>query len=256
LLKKNAPAWAGARWKGGAVGVQAVAPQNSLSRRLRPLAYALVAVVVLILALTYGALQIQVTLAGFLNGESVWSKAQKQSVIDLAAYAANGDSSLLTAYRQNHAVLDHDRFARDQIAAGQFDHAAVGAAFRAAGVIPEAIPGMIFILNYFDRAPYIKEAMTAWRSTDSTVDDLDGMADELERQWRAGSVSPAQALVYRQRIEHLNDFIEPRSRAGRSRPGVAVLAGHGPPHHGRYPRHRRTLRAALWQRCRRHRDGR
>jgi diguanylate cyclase (GGDEF)-like protein/PAS domain S-box-containing protein len=170
-----------------------------------------VAVVVLILALTYGALQIQVTLAGFLNGESVWSKAQKQSVIDLAAYAANGDPTLLAAYRQNHAVLDHDRFARDQIAGGTFDHGAVAKAFSDAGVIPEAIPGMIFILRYFDSAPYIKEAMTAWRSTDSTVDELDGMADELERQWRDGRVTGDKALLYRQRIEQLNDFIEPRS---------------------------------------------
>jgi len=193
------------------VSVQVVAPQNSLSRRLRPLAYALVAVVVLILALTYGALQIQVTLAGFLNGESVWSKAQKQSVIDLATYAASGDRALLAAYRQNHAVLDHDRFARDQIASGRFDHDAVAKAFSDAGVIPEAIPGMIFILRYFDSAPYIKEAMTAWRSTDSTVDELDGMADDLERQWREGSVTGPKALLYRQRIEQLNDFIEPRS---------------------------------------------
>lgn len=193
------------------MSVQVVAPQNSLSRRLRPLAYALVAVVVLILALTYGALQIQVTLAGFLNGESVWSKAQKQSVIDLAAYAANGDPTLLAAYRQNHAVLDHDRFARDQIAGGTFDHGAVAKAFSDAGVIPEAIPGMIFILRYFDSAPYIKEAMTAWRSTDSTVDELDGMADELERQWHDGRVTGDKALLYRQRIEQLNDFIEPRS---------------------------------------------
>ena len=55
--------------------------QRPLSRRLLPLAYALVALVGLILALTLGALQVQVTLAGFLNGESLWSKAQKQAVI-------------------------------------------------------------------------------------------------------------------------------------------------------------------------------
>ena len=58
-----------------------------LSRRLMPLAYALVVIVGLILALTWGALQVQVTLAGFLNGESLWSKAQKQAVIDLESYA-------------------------------------------------------------------------------------------------------------------------------------------------------------------------
>ena len=67
--------------------------QKPLSRRLMPLAYALIAMVGLMLALTWGALQIQITLAGFLNGESLWSKAQKQSVIDLEAYAISGDAA-------------------------------------------------------------------------------------------------------------------------------------------------------------------
>ena len=56
--------------------------QRSLSRRLMPLAYALASAVVLIMAMTWGVLQVQVTLAGFLNSESIWSKAQKQAVID------------------------------------------------------------------------------------------------------------------------------------------------------------------------------
>ena len=64
--------------------------QRSLSRRLMPLAYALASAVVLIMAMTWGVLQVQVTLAGFLNSESIWSKAQKQAVIDLDNYALSG----------------------------------------------------------------------------------------------------------------------------------------------------------------------
>ena len=76
-----------------------------LSRRLRPLAYGLVAVIGLILMLTWGALQVQVTLAGFLNGESVWSKAQKQAVVDLLGYAQSGDAARLAAFRRNYELL-------------------------------------------------------------------------------------------------------------------------------------------------------
>ena len=83
--------------------------QRPLSKRLMPLAYALVAIVGLILALTWGALQVQITLAGFLNGESLWSKAQKQSVIDLEAYAVSGDAADLADFHRHYAVLEAER---------------------------------------------------------------------------------------------------------------------------------------------------
>ena len=57
--------------------------KGPLSKRLMPLAYALVAVIALIMALTWVVLQVQITLAGFLNSERLWSKAQKQAVIEL-----------------------------------------------------------------------------------------------------------------------------------------------------------------------------
>src|SRR5579859_1436399 len=100
-----------------------------LSRRLRPLAYGLVAVIGLILILTWGALQVQVTLAGFLNGESVWSKAQKQAVLDLLGYAESGDPARLTRFHQNYELLRSDGWARDAIASGRYDRAQIHQAF-------------------------------------------------------------------------------------------------------------------------------
>ncbi|HUB91796.1 MAG TPA: hypothetical protein VMA74_18900, partial [Dyella sp.] len=81
------------------------AKQRPLSQRLMPLAYGLAAVVGLVLCLTWGALQVQVTLAGFLNGESLWSKAQKQTVIELAGYARTGDPDRLARFRRNYDVV-------------------------------------------------------------------------------------------------------------------------------------------------------
>ena len=76
--------------------------QKPLTRRLLPLAYALAVAIALIMALTWGVLQVQVTLAGFLNSESVWSKAQKQAVIDLDNYALDGDAADLAGFQDHH----------------------------------------------------------------------------------------------------------------------------------------------------------
>jgi len=187
--------------------------QRPLARRLRPLAYALVAVVGLILTLTWVALQTQVTLAGFLNGESLWSKAQKQSVIDLDDYARHGRADDLIGFRRNYAVLMADRAARDSIASGSFSHAEVEDDFARGGVIPEAIPGMVFIFQHFSGMPYVREAITEWRSVDDSLAEMNRIADRLEKGYADGSLTQADLDAERVRIGDLNRFIEPRAKA-------------------------------------------
>jgi diguanylate cyclase (GGDEF)-like protein/PAS domain S-box-containing protein len=187
--------------------------QQLLSRRLRPLAYALVAVVGLILTLTWAAMQTQVTLAGFLNGESLWSKAQKQAVIDLDEYAAHGRPEDLAGFRRNYAVLLADRQARDAIASGRFSHTAVESDFARGGVIPEAIPGMVFIFQYFSGMPYVREAVAEWRSVDESLVELNDIAGRLEQGYASGTLDPGTAASERIRIAALNNYIEPRAKA-------------------------------------------
>jgi diguanylate cyclase (GGDEF)-like protein/PAS domain S-box-containing protein len=185
--------------------------QRPLSRRLLPLAYALVAVVSLILVLTWFALQIQVTLAGFMNSESVWSKAQKQAVIALDAYAVNGGQSDLQVFKNNYAVLDSDRWARDAIKSGSYDKALIDNAFARASVMPSAKTGMIFMLRHFSGAPHLKDALDAWSSTDDSITELASIAAELEHAYAAGVLSSDQIFRQRERIHALNNFIEPRA---------------------------------------------
>ncbi|MEO6969025.1 MAG: EAL domain-containing protein [Rhodanobacteraceae bacterium] len=189
----------------------AVTLQKPLSRRLLPLAYALIAVVCFILALTWGALQIQVALAGFLNGESVWSKAQKQAVIDLDAYAVSGDSVRLADFRRNFAVMASDRWARDAVLSGDYDYETVVQELRRSHALPRAIPGVIFMLEHFSGAPYMKEALRAWTSTDAKIAELGMIAGELQNTNAVGAPTSAEIARQRGRINAINNFIQPRS---------------------------------------------
>ena len=193
------------------------APVSSLNqplwRRLMPLVYALLAMVGLILALTWVALQLQVALAGFLNGESVWSKAQKQVVVDLNTYAGTGEASDLERFRRNYNVLNADRWARDAIAAGHYDYDEVVSALRRSDAIPTAIPGVIFMLHNFSAAPHMREALQAWRSVDSSVAELGTISLELQHGYANGVLSAEQIARQRERIDKINDFIEPRSKS-------------------------------------------
>lgn len=185
--------------------------QQPLSRRLLPLAYALVGVVGITLVFTWFAMQVQVTLAGFLNAESVWSKAQKQAVIALGAYAVKGEADDFASFKSNYAILDSDRHARDEIASGGYDEMVVDQAFVRGMVMPSAKSGMIFLLQHFSGAPHMREALEAWRSTDNAIAELDLIAVELRDARTKGVPEDTEILRQLQRIHALNDYIEPRT---------------------------------------------
>ncbi|MEI7037947.1 putative bifunctional diguanylate cyclase/phosphodiesterase [Fulvimonas yonginensis] len=183
-----------------------------MPRRLLPLAWGLAAVIGLILAFTWGALQIQVALAGFLNGESIWSKAQKQAVIDLRNYAASGNPADLAAYRRNYDILRIDQWARDVVTSGVYNRAAVEAALLKVNTMQEAVPGVIFMLDHFASAPYMKDALAEWRLVDPPVAAMDATARELEAARARGPLPAGEVARQQARIRALNDIIEPHAK--------------------------------------------
>ncbi|MBR0347108.1 MAG: EAL domain-containing protein [Rudaea sp.] len=176
-----------------------------------PLAWGLVGLVGLLLVLMWGALQVQLALAAFLNGESIWSKAQKQIVVDLQAYAVHGDADSLANFDRNFALLGYDRFARDESVKPDYDRAAVVEALHHDNAMREAIPVVIFIFRYLPNAPFVSGALAAWRSTDEAIGELGAIAAELRRDRHSPSWNDARLAREIGRISVLNGYIQPRA---------------------------------------------
>ncbi len=185
--------------------------QIPLVRRLMPLAWALAVAIVLIMVLTWGVLQVQVTLAGFLNSESVWSKAQKQAVIDLDNYAISGAPADLAGFFDNYGLLEADRRGRDEVISGDYDQQEILKVFQRGNVMPAARPGMTFMMEHMSWAPHMREAIAAWRSTDASIAELHAIANELNELYRSGGPTAAQINARRERIRALNAYMAPRT---------------------------------------------
>ena len=185
--------------------------QKPLVRRLMPLVWSLAVAIALIMALTWGVLQVQVTLAGFLNSESVWSKAQKQAVIDLDNYASTGAAGDLAGFWDNFGLLDADRRGRDAITSGNYDKDEITKVFKRGNIMPAAQSGITFMLEHFSDAPHMRQAIAAWRSTDASIAELGKIAEELSRQYQAGGPTAADITRQRARIHALNAYMAPRT---------------------------------------------
>lgn len=185
--------------------------RRALPQQLLPLAHALAAVVAMILIGTWAALSAQVNVAGFLNAESLWSKAQKQAVIALADYAVTGEVSDYITFKQNNAVLQADRWVRDAVRRPHYDRSKVDAAFADGHVMPSARPAMLFTMRYLYRAPYVDQAFTAWRASDEPAEQLVEVATGLHAAYASGQVTPQLIASARRRIKHLNGVIGPEA---------------------------------------------
>ena len=188
-----------------------LASEHALAQRLMPLAWGLLGLVGLLLILMWGALQVQLALAAFLNGESIWSKAQKQIVVNLQAYAVHGDPDALANFDRNYALLGYDRFARDESLKPNYDRAAVVEALHHDNAMREAVPVVIFMFRYLQNAPYMREAVAAWRSTDASIEELGAIAEELRRERPLPSWSQERLSQQIARISILNAYIQPRA---------------------------------------------
>ncbi|MBS0383249.1 MAG: EAL domain-containing protein [Proteobacteria bacterium] len=188
-----------------------LALQRALPRRLAPLAYALAAVVGMLVALTWLALSAQVSAAGILNGESVWSKAQKQVIIDLDAYAENGDAERYAHFEREWSLLQSDRWFRDAMLQPVYDEQKAMEAYARGDMMPTARVGIFFAIRHLAWAPHIKQALADWRASDAPLDELEKVADRLHAAYATGAPSAAEITHLRNRIQAINATIAPLS---------------------------------------------
>lgn len=188
-----------------------LALQRALSRRLAPLAYALAAVVGMLVALTWLALSAQVSAAGILNGESVWSKAQKQAIIDLDAYAESGDAVRYAHFEREWSLLQSDRWFRDAMLQPVYDKQKAEEAYARGDMMPAARVGIFFAIRNLAWAPHVKQALTDWRATDAPLDELEKIAHSLQAAYASGVPSVAEIARLRNQIHEINETVSPLS---------------------------------------------
>ncbi|MEN0060453.1 MAG: hybrid sensor histidine kinase/response regulator, partial [Bdellovibrio sp.] len=132
--------------------------------------YAVIGFMALLIALEllslYFAMNTLSSVRGFVTGESLWSKAQKDAVITLHKYARTKDPVFFKNFQDNLQIPLGDRKARHALSQNPPDLQAATEGFLQGKVHPDDIPGVISLIQKFHNFEHIKKALTIWHDAD------------------------------------------------------------------------------------------
>lgn len=164
-----------------------------------------VAIVACLVVLVNAEMAIMAGVRAYVEGESYWSKSQKDAVFHLQSYATSRDVRDWQRYRAAIAVPLGDHRARSALAQATPDVGAARAGFLAGRNHPDDIDEMIMLYRRFGGVSYMARAIAIWSEADRYLLKLAHVAESLHVKVRdGGDVAPEV-----RRIAYLNRRLTP-----------------------------------------------
>lgn len=155
-------------------------------------------------AFTVAVVQLQASVSGYLAANGLWSRGQAETVRYLDRYAETGDSRALEQARNWYQIPLSDLRARQAMESGAPDYDVVREHLLRGRFHPEDIPRVITLFPLFSETPYFRDALEAWRNTDTQILELGRIADQLEAEWTSDDPSQRRIEELRQQLEKLS----------------------------------------------------
>ena len=164
--------------------------------------FALLALVMMVSASS--SLYLLSAVRGFVNGESLWSKAQKDAIYYLSRYADEGKARDLQQYQKALQVPHGDARARDVLYGDKTDLQLVRQGFEQGQNHPRDINALIWLLRTFRHFDLVKEPVAYWRQGDHYLSQLETLAQEIQASYQGDLVTPFTITVWKREIDLIN----------------------------------------------------
>ncbi|QSX41225.1 diguanylate cyclase domain-containing protein [Shewanella cyperi] len=138
----------------------------------------------------------------YVQGEGLWAKAEKDSVMLLHRYVDTNDEAIYREFSRSLSVNLGDRRARLALQQTPPDLAAARAGFLAGGNHPDDIDSLISFFLYFQDVSYMREAIAIWTEADEEIARLQQLGEFAFQAHQRGDDDMLQLL--QQRVNELN----------------------------------------------------
>ncbi|MDR3713657.1 MAG: ATP-binding protein [Puia sp.] len=166
----------------------------------------LIAVELLVLIFSINTLS---SVRAYVNGESLWSKAQKDAIFQLLTYAHSHDEADYRKFRNYMKVPVGDHKTLAELAKERPDMEAAAEGFIEGRNHPDDVDGMISLFRRFHANSYISKAISAWIQADRLVTGFIPIGEELHAEINSPAPSQERIDSSLRKIPSLNARLTP-----------------------------------------------
>ncbi|WP_025855042.1 EAL domain-containing protein [Pseudomonas sp. CHM02] len=181
--------------------------------RLLGIVWPFIAVVLFQALLGCGSLYMLSAVRGYVAGESLWSKGQKDAIYYLTLYADNRDDTTYLKYQQAIAVPQGGHELRIALDRPTPDLSAARLGILKGGNHPDDVSSLIWLYLNFRHFSYLEKAIELWTVGDGYLVQLDDLAREMHNAITRDQVSANDVRQWKAHITAINEGVTPAAKA-------------------------------------------
>lgn len=140
----------------------------------------------------------------YVGGEGLWSKAQKDAILNLREYGYTYDEKNYQAFNEFLKVPFGDKMARIEMGKPNPDLEVVRDGFLQGRNHPDDIDNMVGLTKRFSKVYYLNKAFVAWQRAEPVLDELMGIGLQLHALINAPTKDKVKISFLLGEIERLN----------------------------------------------------
>jgi diguanylate cyclase (GGDEF)-like protein/PAS domain S-box-containing protein len=181
----------------------------AIKRKLLTVTWPLIVIAGLMLSLCVASLSTLSSIRAFVNGEGMWSKAERQSIAELRHFAAGGLQQDYQRFRDELAVPLGDHVARLELQSLQPDYARASRGFIAGRNHPDDVPGMVRLFRLFRHSALLARPISAWTRADEYILQLNEIGAQMQVAVSAGDAGRERVAQLQAAAELIHHGVAP-----------------------------------------------
>lgn len=143
-----------------------------------------------LIMLNFYSSKIRGSIRSYINGESLYSKGQKDALLNLTNYLNTGNENYWNGYIEAIRIPNGDNKARHAMVKNEPD-SVVYAYFIEGGIHEDDIERLVWMYKNFGNIPAFKQAVDLWDQSELILIDVDRVANQIKYDIDQGLLNPA-----------------------------------------------------------------
>nr|WP_294936671.1 HAMP domain-containing sensor histidine kinase [uncultured Flavobacterium sp.] len=165
----------------------------------------------MLIFINYFTIKILSANRAYVNGESHYSKAQKDATRHLITYLYTKDENHWFSFKEELLVPQSDGIARIALS-NNSDTEEIKKALRAGRNHEADLDAMIWLYKNFKSVPFLAKAIKEWEEADQLIIRLAAIGDEVHPKIKANALDTASRERYLNKISSISDLLNIKER--------------------------------------------